>query len=255
MTEENEREEEFTDINAEETSEETTSESTEIEIPEKYAGKSTADLVQILVEKEKFQGKQSQEVGDLRKIVDNYIQQQSAQLEDAPQEEEFDETDFFSNPKDAVSRMVQNHPTVKQAQKVSEDYTRQASMQQLQQAHPDMMEIIQNPEFARWVEADEVRTELFVKADQQFDVKAANNLFNTWKDRKGYVAQTKEIEDIARQQATKKAAVGGGRSSTESKGKPIYKRSDVVNMMVERPDEYKRKLPDIRQAYAEGRVR
>jgi hypothetical protein len=48
----------------------------EPEVPEKYRGKSVEDLVQMHQELEKFSGKQSTEVGELRKVVDNYIQTQ-----------------------------------------------------------------------------------------------------------------------------------------------------------------------------------
>ena len=48
--------------------------SQEPDIPEKYRGKSVQELVQMNQELEKFSGKQSTEVGELRKLVDNYIQ-------------------------------------------------------------------------------------------------------------------------------------------------------------------------------------
>ena len=48
----------------------------ESNLPEKYQGKSVEDLVQMHQELEKFSGKQSTEVGELRKVVDNYIQTQ-----------------------------------------------------------------------------------------------------------------------------------------------------------------------------------
>ena len=46
----------------------------EPDIPEKYRGKSVQELVQMHQELEKFSGKQSTEVGELRKLVDTYIQ-------------------------------------------------------------------------------------------------------------------------------------------------------------------------------------
>ena len=55
---------------------EETPEQTETDIPEKYQGKSTAEIVRMHQEAEKLLGKQSSEVGDLRKVVDDYIQTQ-----------------------------------------------------------------------------------------------------------------------------------------------------------------------------------
>ena len=51
-------------------------EQTEPEVPEKYQGKSTAEIVRMHQEAEKLLGKQSSEVGELRKVVDDYIQTQ-----------------------------------------------------------------------------------------------------------------------------------------------------------------------------------
>ena len=46
------------------------------DIPEKYQGKSTAEIVRMHQEAEKLLGKQSGEVGELRSVVDSYIQTQ-----------------------------------------------------------------------------------------------------------------------------------------------------------------------------------
>jgi len=59
----------------------------EPEIPDKYKGKSAEELVQMHQEAEKLLGRQSSEVGELRKVVDTYIQTQLTQdTQQAPQE-------------------------------------------------------------------------------------------------------------------------------------------------------------------------
>ena len=45
-------------------------------IPEKYQGKSLEEVVQMHQEAEKLLGRQSSEVGELRKVVDDYIASQ-----------------------------------------------------------------------------------------------------------------------------------------------------------------------------------
>src|SRR6056300_848115 len=89
-------------------------------VPEKYQGKSVEDLVQMHQELEKFSGKQSTEVGELRKVVDSYIQTQLS-VQQAPQQQQYqddndDDVDFFVDPKTAVSRAIDNHPKIKEAQ-------------------------------------------------------------------------------------------------------------------------------------------
>ncbi len=91
----------------------------EPDIPEKYRGKSVQELVQMNQELEKFSGKQSTEVGELRKVVDEHIQTQLA-IQQAPeqqqQQDEDDDVDFFVDPKTAVSRAIDNHPKIKEAE-------------------------------------------------------------------------------------------------------------------------------------------
>ena len=59
----------------------------EPDIPEKYQGKSVEELVQMHQELEKFSGKQSTEVGELRKLVDDHIQTQLTNQQ-APQQQQ-----------------------------------------------------------------------------------------------------------------------------------------------------------------------
>jgi len=60
---------------------------TQSEIPDKYRGKSAEDLVRMHQEAEKLLGRQSSEVGELRQVVDSYIQTQLSNQQ-APQQQE-----------------------------------------------------------------------------------------------------------------------------------------------------------------------
>ena len=64
-------------------------------IPEKYQNKSLEEVVQMHQEAEKLLGRQSSEVGELRKVVDDYISSQTQPS--APQQtvEPEDDIDFF----------------------------------------------------------------------------------------------------------------------------------------------------------------
>jgi hypothetical protein len=172
------------------------------EVPEKYQGKSVEDLVQMHQELEKFSGKQSTEVGELRKVVDDYIQTQLS-TQQAPQQQQQqddndDDVDFFVDPKTAVSRAIDNHPKIKEAQAYTQQYKQQATLAQLKSSHPEMEQILQDPKFAEWIKGSKVRTQLFVQADQAYDYDAAHELFSLWKDRNQVVQQTAQAEKAAR---------------------------------------------------------
>jgi hypothetical protein len=254
-----ERTEVTEDQETQETPEETTLEhqenQEEPEIPQKYQGKSTAEIIRMHQEAEKLLGKQSSEVGELRKVVDDYIQTQLSEQAPQQQEAEQEEIDFFSEPDKAVARAIDNHPKIKEAEKISNQYRQSTAMAELQKRHPDMQSILQNSKFAEWIKGSKIRQQLFVQADQQYDYEAADELFTTWKERQQVVNQTAATEKNERKKAVKAASTGNARGSGEQSAKKVYRRSDIIKLMKEDPERYMSLSNEIMKAYSEGRVR
>ena len=228
------------------------------DLPDKYRGKTAAELARMHQEAEKLLGRQSSEVGELRKVVDSYIQTQLSSQQ-APQskayQEEDEDVDFFVDPDKAVARAIERHPKMREAEQVTQQYKQQAALNQLQTKHPDMQTILQDPKFADWIKASKIRTQLFVQADQQYDSDAADELFTLWKDRKSTVAQTVEAEKKARQATAKTASTGNARGNPDSNPRKIYRRADIIKLMKSDPDRYQAMSDEIMKAYAEGRVK
>ena len=222
-------------------------------LPDKYQNKSVSELAQMHQEAEKLLGRQSSEVGELRKVVDSYIQTQLTPEQTAPTQDE--EIDFFTDPNEAVNRAIQNHPKIKEAEAVTNQYRQSNAMAQLKGKHPEMEAILQDTKFAEWIQASPTRTRLFVEADQQYNTDAADELFSNWKERQNIVQQTAEVEQQARKQTAKAASTGNPRGSGEPASKKIYRRADIINLMQKDPDRYAQLAPEILQAYAEKRVR
>jgi hypothetical protein len=257
--------EERTDVTEDQETQETLEEETtleqeqqetteEQEIPQKYQGKSTAEIIRMHQEAEKLLGKQSSEVGELRKVVDDYIQTQLS--EQAPQQSEPEEDiDFFSDPDRAVARAIDNHPKIREAEQISTQYRQSTAMAELQRRHPDMQDILQNSKFADWIKGSKIRQQLFVQADQQYDYEAADELFTLWKERQQVVGQTAATEKNERKKAVKAASTGNVRGSGEQSAKKVYRRSDIIKLMKEDPERYMSLSNEIMAAYADGRVR
>ena len=225
----------------------------EPEIPDKYQGKSAQELVQMHQEAEKLLGRQSSEVGELRKVVDNYIQ---AQLTTEPQQQEqVEEVDFFTDPEKAVAQAIQNHPKIKEAESVSQQYRMQTALSALKTNHPDMESILQDTKFAEWIQGSKVRTKLFVAADKEYDYEAADELFNLWKERQQMIGQAASAEKQSRKQAVRTASTGNASGSSESSPKKIYRRADIIKLMKEDPHRYAALQDEIMRAYAEKRVK
>ena len=235
--------------------EETTLEQEEPELPQKYQGKSTAEIVRMHQEAEKLLGKQSSEVGELRKVVDDYIQTQLSEQAPQQSEPEQEDIDFFSDPDKAVARAIDNHPKIREAEQISTQYRQSTAMAELQKRHPDMQDILQNSKFADWIKGSKIRQQLFVQADQQYDYEAADELFTTWKERQQVVGQTAATEKTERKKAVKAASTGNVRGSGEQSAKKVYRRSDIIKLMKEDPERYMSLSNEIMAAYADGRVR
>jgi hypothetical protein len=221
------------------------------DVPPEYQGKTQAELIKMHQEAEKRLGTQGSEVGELRKIVDNFILQQSETKAPEPAEE----VDFFADPDKAVESKIANHPAIKEAQETTNRIRQDQAKQDLINKHPDAQEIIQSSEFINWVKGSDIRIELLTRADQQYDTKAADELFSQWKQIKQMSQNAVEDEKNARKDTVKKASTGGAKGSTESPSKKIYRRQDIIELMKTDPKRYQSMEPEIRRAYAERRVR
>ena len=228
---------------------------TDDDIPEKYRGKSLKEVVQMHQEVEKVMSRHSSEVGELRKVVDEYI---NTQTQSAPQQstvEPESDIDYFTDPQAAVNRAIENHPKIREAEQYSANYKKQAALAELGNKHPDMQSILSDPKFADWIKASKIRTQLFVQADQEYNADAADELFSLWKERKTVAQQTATVEKQVRKQQLKAASTGNTRGSGEGERKKTYRRADIIKLMKTDPERYQALSPEILQAYAEGRVK
>ena len=252
--EELQNEEEFSSV--EEVEQEAPEEPTpeDDDIPDKYRGKSIKDIVRMHQEAERAIGKQGSEVGELRRIVDDFVRTQTVtQQQQAPVVE--DEVDFFTDPDTAIARAIERHPKVRQAEELNGQLKRAEALANLKAAHPDFTEVVQDGSFVEWIGKSKVRQELFSRADRNFDFDAANELLSTWKERKQVVNQSQAVEKIERKQAIRSASTGSTKGSGETASKKTYRRADIIELMRTNPDRYQQLSDEIMQAYAEGRVK
>ena len=224
-------------------------------LPEKYQNKSLQEVVQMHQEAEKLLGKQSSEVGELRKVVDDHIQTQLTQQQAPVQQQEEDDTDFFVDPQAAVNREIDNHPKIQEANQVTQRYRKETALAELSKKHPEMDTILKDVNFAEWIKGSKIRTQLFVQADQQYDYDAADELLSLWKERASVAQQTVAVEKQARKQQVKSASTGNARGTGQTQRKKVYRRADIIKLMKTDPDRYAALSEEIFQAYADGRVK
>lgn len=222
------------------------------DLPEKYRGKSAKEIAAMHAEAEKLIGKQGSEVGELRRVVDDFIKAQT--LKEAKKEEvEQDDDSFFVDPKSAVKKAIDNHPSVKEAQQATLAMKQQEVLSKIGAKHPNFMDTVQDPAFAEWVQASRIRMEMYARAETQFDFDAADELLTTWKERQSVAKQVAETSKVDKQQQLKAANVST-QGSTEQVSKKKYRRADIIELMRTNPQRYEAMSDEILAAYAEGRV-
>lgn len=221
----------------------------EPDVPEKYRGKTATDLVKMHEEAEKLIARQSREVGEVRKLADELIKSQLVK----PEVEKPKEIDFFENPQEAIRNAVDNNPKVLAAEQYALQVQRQQAKQMMMQKHGDMNQVIQDPDFQKWVGGSKVRQQLFRQADA-YDVDAADELLSTYKELK-QVKQQREVkvDNANRDRSLQSAAVDTGGSGESSK--KVFRRADLIRLKMNDPDKYEAMQDVIMSAYAEGRVK
>lgn len=225
-------------------------------LPEKYKNKSPAEIAKMHQEAEKLLGRQSSEVGELRKIVDDFVKSQ-LEAKSAPVQStvEEDDTDWYLDPQKAVSKAIENHPKIKEAEQVSSQMKQAKALSELQTKHPDYQKVLSDASFGEWVSGSKIRLQLFQQADQGYDVEAADELLTTWKERQQYTSQAVEQDRSERKKQVKSASTGAVSGSGEAPTRKIYRRTDIIKLMQTDPDRYMAMADEIAAAYAEGRVK
>jgi hypothetical protein len=234
----------------------------EVEIPEKYKGKSLDEIVRMHQEAEKLIGRQAQEVGEVRKLADSLLKQQLEAKHDK-QPEPAQEIDWFEDPQKAVHQAIESNPVLKQLQEQQAIQAQKVALETIEKSHPDFVSVAQSEDFQQWIASSKVRQRLYVDANN-YDVDSALELLDNYKSLRGLRQQKEETSKAAdealkktdsegRTKALKAAAVQQG--GTGETGKPVYRRADLIRLRMQDPIRYESMADEILNAYAEGRVR
>ena len=230
------------------------------EVPNKFAGKSADEIINSYQNLEKELGRKAQEVGELRKLSDSFLQAEMSrnQKQDNPPTEtsEEPEMDFFEDPSQAVNSLIENHPKFKEFQQYQAQQSQTSAKAQLEQTHPDYVDVVQDSKFQEWVQGSKIRTDLFRQADG-YNYDAANELLSHWKERSmiDKTQEVKEQQEVERKSALTKGSTESRASADSLGGKKVFRRADLIRMKMEDPAKYDSLQSEIYSAYAEGRVK
>ena len=222
------------------------------QIPSKFQNKSAEDVAKSYSELEKSYGKQAQELGNARKLADQLVQREldSKTVEPTKVDEpvEFD----YDNPIESIGKLVDQR-----LKPVTDKLTKADSYsveQQLKSKHPDFIEVVATPEFNDWVNSSNVRMDLYSRANNNLDLEAADELLINYKAQNPKVS-TASIDDKERDVQSRVADMTTESGSSGQTSTKVFKRKEIINLRTQNPTKYWEMADEIRQAYADGRVR
>jgi hypothetical protein len=223
------------------------------DLPEKYRNKSLKDIIAMHQESEKLIGKQGNEVGELRRTVDDFIKTQTSRNLQTDVETDLSDDDFYSDPIQATKRAIDEHPAIKDAKQQSIAMKQAAVQNKIATKYPNFREIATSQEFGNWVNGSKVRIELYNRAQNDYDFDSADELLSTWIERQEYTKKVTDTSKLDREQQLKSADMGTS-GATEATSKKKYRRSDIIKLMQTDPDRYDSMANEIMIAYRENRV-
>lgn len=228
----------------------------ETAIPEKLQGKSKEEIADMYVNLESKIGSQGNELGELRRLTDQILQNQFNSTQQESDIKEVSDEDFYDNPKEAVSKAVNKTLSENEQLKKLDKVEELLWEQQLHKQHPDFQEVVSSQSFGEWVGKSKLRLGLYKKADQ-YDIDSAVGLLDLWKEHQELTAsvaqEEKKFVDNKREKDLKAATSES--ATTETSTKPTFKRAELIRMRIEDPQKYSAMQPEIMAAYQEGRVK
>lgn len=237
----------------------------EDDIPEKFRGKSTKEIVDSYKQLESQYGRMANDLGQQRHLTDRLLnlkrEQDLSANGGSPVKVEIPQikaTDLADNPSEAIDRVVNARLAAQnqQDEQTRAELARQAAAARLVSDHPDYQNYVNNSEFTTWIQGSALRRSAAARA-QSGDFDEGNALLTEFKEHKKAV--TKQTEDASLDGARKASLESGSRGSGAEAGKAgkTYRRADLLKLQMTDPDKY---YSDefqavIIKAYAEKRVK
>jgi hypothetical protein len=238
----------------------------EPEVPEKYRGKSLTDIIEMHRNAESELGRARNEVGTVRKLADELLGVHRASPPASPakpvERRKLTADDLLTDPSGTVLEVVRAE--VSEREKALADRTAnlesQFALQKFERKHPDYQQTMTDPKFSDWVQKSPLRVSL-AQASMNGNYMAADELFTLYSEvaLSAPAPEPKAPDPV--QQARKASLTRPGSASAAGGGKPnepgtkVWKRSELLTMRMNNPEEFDRLQPEIIKAYREKRVR
>lgn len=238
----------------------------EPELPEKYRGKTAAEIAEMHRNLESELGRARNEIGQVRRLADELLginRAQTARTEAAnqpPARKPLTPDDILSNPEQAITAVVKAEADTRVRTEADRIDRLEAELvlARFERKHPDYRTTMEDPQFVSWVQRSTLRGQL-AQAAAAGNYAAADELFTLYEEAKAMTATTQQTTqtDAARKAGLARpgGASAAGGAGQDKGGKPIWSRAKLMEMRINNPEEFERLQPEILLAYAEKRVK
>lgn len=230
-------------------------------IPDRFKGKAPEDIAKSYTELEKLYSKQAQDLGRMRKTVDELIELKlPSEVHGAePSKKPLSTDEMLENPDESIRRVVKEESAdrIAQLERELQQERINKALDKLTESFPTWKTDVQSPEMINWIQEKPYRVRLARQADAG-DMDAAADLFGSYYDTQ------KPKEDKEKRQEKKRKVLD---ASLETGGATVpevvesYSRSALMEKRIaaKRGDSAAQRYLDahaskIQQAYTEGRV-
>jgi hypothetical protein len=236
---------------------------------DKYAGKSPDDLIEMHRNAERVIGRQSQEIGTLRRVSDQLLDLKKPTTEIKKEEAHQPVTvdQLLNDPDKALNRAVDKSDAAIRARNAEERVSRLESsitQERFVSKHKDFARDLDEPTFKEWVAKNPVRVGLGNAAAGN-DWQAATALWDMWDEHKELTSGGKSGASESRTSGTRKVPTTiKGSPSEGMPAEQVYSRAKLMELRTKvnqgdaaasarwNDPEFQRRM---HTAYAENRVR
>lgn len=231
-------------------------------LPEKYQGKTVAQVAEMHLNAEKELGRVRNEVGTYRGLVSDLsaLQRTAPASEPAEQELEVSGDDLINDPVGTVRRIVKRDFDAQQVQAEESAATRQVEIEgaALLQSYPDLNATVASPEFRDFAIRTPTRQADFQTAstgEGVSQVRAARRLLEDFNDFQTQLSSTPSEPAATPLEVAKQVTTEGGGPSGPISTKPQIYEADVIELINTNVEKYRSPSyqTDLIAAIKEGR--
>lgn len=217
----------------------------EFEFPGHHKRMTRAQLSEALTNIEREKSRQGNELGDLRKQVDELLK--APAIERKPIEAE----QLLESPDETIQSAISDNDKLKSLEARVTKYEADTVKSQFYQKHPDADELASSQEFQNYLNVQPLAAKAAAIAAQKNDYEILNDVMDSFKSFKGQALR--EESSQKREEQLHDARLESG--STGGSSKKVYNRNDLVQLRIRDPEKWAANEAVYMKAYAEGRVK